>query len=759
VISDNNQPLEPQATSAMKISVLVLVLTTFGSMASVAAAQAVRATVGSGQHYLTAACGSAPDRAWVTWPTLTMIHGSTPLWSSLPVEKLALIRNDGQWVSETVTATQVTTVGHGQSTYTSSLTSAGIVTTREVGTFIQHGVSASVVSTETLNLNTGEYQWCREITWPPFEPDNQYRRATLPVTLTPTVLSVDLAIVNFAPPQLLKKGPNTVAATALVRNVGQLTTTPAVLDFEIQDPRTSSWRNLGSRVVQSLLPGQAEPLPANADSLTAPDDFPISIYRQEASGETGTYAFRACVRPLTSETNTANNCVTTPTRAVTMNSACHVPGLVRIPDTETDALELERTRRNRRPPDRFVSPPLLNADLARRIDTFINRVEFFLCPLGSCGLYRESGYRPEPYTAHLHGGSEALKAIGFQPSAECVDYREALSTHFNGEHRILSSGRHAGLMLNRPGTSNHDSQPAAAVDLGGLMTLPGVSPRSRSVIDDIARNVGLHRPCWKPRLDYVHFELLTTNCSRANVTARRPASPDTADRVADTGMPIHVLVTDPEGRRIGFDPATGTWVNELGDRASYTATSDLEEIIIDGAPEGEYVVTGVGAGGGSYTVTTSVEELEGDVLGTETVNGVATAGAPIERITLPVVEQMPQPPGLDVALNHGGFTRGDTMIVAGSLTPFAAPRQVDAYVVVRLPSGQFLSLQLGGALVPGIVPIAQRFVPFQFDGSLAQYTFTGVEPLGTYTWYSVLTEPGTLNFVSPLEQVSFTVVR
>jgi hypothetical protein len=59
--------------------------------------------------------------------------------------------------------------------------------------------------------------------------------------------------------------------------------------------------------------------------------------------------------------------------------------------------------------------------------------------------------------------------------------------------------------------------------------------------------------------------------------------------------------------------------------------------------------------------------------------------------------------------------------------------------------------------VPGIVPIARRFAPFNFEGTLAQYTFTGGELGGVYTWYAVLTTPGTLNFVSPLQQVAFSV--
>jgi hypothetical protein len=81
---------------------------------------------------------------------------------------------------------------------------------------------------------------------------------------------------------------------------------------------------------------------------------------------------------------------------------------------------------------------------------------------------------------------------------------------------------------------------------------------------------------------------------------------------------------------------------------------------------------------------------------------------------------------------------------------------VDAYVVVRLPDGSFLSLQLGGGVVAGVVPIGRGLAPFAFTGELLGYTFRGDEPPGQYTWFAALTEPGTLNVVGPLDQVSFT---
>jgi hypothetical protein len=60
------------------------------------------------------------------------------------------------------------------------------------------------------------------------------------------------------------------------------------------------------------------------------------------------------------------------------------------------------------------------------------------------------------------------------------------------------------------------------------------------------------------------------------------------------------------------------------------------------------------------------------------------------------------------------------MNVRARLTPLTPSRTVDAYVVVQLPSGQFLSLQTGGSLVAGLHPIARSFVPFDLEAALAQ---------------------------------------
>ena len=115
----------------------------------------------------------------------------------------------------------------------------------------------------------------------------------------------------------------------------------------------------------------------------------------------------------------------------------------------------------------------------------------------------------------------------------------------------------------------------------------------------------------------------------------------------------------------------------------------------------------------------------------------------------------PAPPKVTLQLNAASYHTGDTMTVVATVTPGGAPSPVDAYIMVQLTDGQFLSLQLNGPPVPGQVPIATNIVPAPVQQQVLQYTFTGAEPPGAYTWFAVFTVPGTMNFVSVLEQSPF----
>jgi hypothetical protein len=91
-----------------------------------------------------------------------------------------------------------------------------------------------------------------------------------------------------------------------------------------------------------------------------------------------------------------------------------------------------------------------------------------------------------------------------------------------------------------------------------------------------------------------------------------------------------------------------------------------------------------------------------------------------------------------------------------SLTPGTAPKNSDAYLVLQLPNGQFLSWTDNG-FVPGVVPVARNIKPFNYRAVIARMAIPADAPVGNYTWFSGLTEPGTLNLVSDIAERRFTI--
>lgn len=139
--------------------------------------------------------------------------------------------------------------------------------------------------------------------------------------------------------------------------------------------------------------------------------------------------------------------------------------------------------------------------------------------------------------------------------------------------------------------------------------------------------------------------------------------------------------------------------------------------------------------------------------------GLAFAGSgfshtiPPQSVTLFVIPSQTAGARLTLQLNQNAFRTGQTMSLTATLTPGAGP--VDAYVVVRLPDGRFLSLTGTGA-VSGIVPLAAGITPVAFSGEILRYAFTGSEPAGAYTWFGGLTQAGTTNLVGTIAESLFT---
>ena len=67
--------------------------------------------------------------------------------------------------------------------------------------------------------------------------------------------------------------------------------------------------------------------------------------------------------------------------------------------------------------------------------------------------------------------------------------------------------------------------------------------------------------------------------------------------------PVDVLVTDPDGRRIGYDPAAGEVVNEIPNACYSGNGADEEFFLLPAGLEGDYTVTTIGTGSGPYAVS------------------------------------------------------------------------------------------------------------------------------------------------------------
>jgi hypothetical protein len=112
---------------------------------------------------------------------------------------------------------------------------------------------------------------------------------------------------------------------------------------------------------------------------------------------------------------------------------------------------------------------------------------------------------------------------------------------------------------------------------------------------------------------------------------------------------------------------------------------------------------------------------------------------------------------LETEVNAGSLRGGQTLRLSAHLRrDRTVSTAADAYIVLRLPSGQMMSWT-GNALVPGLVPLVRNFVPVDFDGTLLQLQVPPGTPPGLYTWMSALTDTGTLNLHSSISETAFRV--
>lgn len=265
---------------------------------------------------------------------------------------------------------------------------------------------------------------------------------------------------------------------------------------------------------------------------------------------------------------------------------------------------------------------------------------------------RSLGYLPYPYQRHLRElhdkGMEIEEAVKNDIDQEyaCSELIRAHS-HDKGNH-------HPFLPVNPSSESLHAQRPAQAIDLEGMENLPAEKQR---IVDEAAARLGLTRPCKGKKS---HFEIGTA-C--ANTVAGGARSP------------MNVLLTDPGGRRVGFDAATGTAVNEIGQDAWYSGPgTQPQEVYITNAPVGTYVMTGVGTGVGEYTLFLNREDEHRAILESVETSGVTDVGL-ADSLQLTVPKYLAIEIGPKKAMNRN--VRGSITVAVLSTETMSAPDDVD----------------------------------------------------------------------------------
>lgn len=90
--------------------------------------------------------------------------------------------------------------------------------------------------------------------------------------------------------------------------------------------------------------------------------------------------------------------------------------------------------------------------------------------------------------------------------------------------------------------------------------------------------------------------------------------------------PVHLLVTDPNGLRVGYDSESQTVVNEIAGATYSGLGAEPEAIIISSPIDGVYNIDAFGIGEGAYTLSLKSIASDGSVIGSQTCTGETSEG-------------------------------------------------------------------------------------------------------------------------------------
>jgi hypothetical protein len=277
--------------------------------------------------------------------------------------------------------------------------------------------------------------------------------------------------------------------------------------------------------------------------------------------------------------------------------------------------------------------------------------------LPSVRITRLSGYRSKPYQQHLYDIKLAHKQLYDLTSrdpasaAACTSLASWLDFEID-KHCLNHQAGKAYLSVNPPADSAHTAcaepvngdpcrRPSSrALDLA-------VSERDRTLVASRLPRHGLAL-CSSDSAFHVQQASdgscrLTQNI-RAAVSSARAGAAGVGTDAGPSDAVVRILVTDGEGRRVGYDPVNDINVNEFpAGTATYTGgETGSAEILISSQGGGTYTVTAIGAASGEYEIVLqSTDNEHGDVVVERVVSGIATAGEPTPAASIDIVEEVP----------------------------------------------------------------------------------------------------------------------
>lgn len=157
---------------------------------------------------------------------------------------------------------------------------------------------------------------------------------------------------------------------------------------------------------------------------------------------------------------------------------------------------------------------------------------------------------------------------------------------------------------------------------------------------------------------------------------------------------------------------------------------------------------------GTYTATATFTSVDPDTGGPDDGQGT-----PPETATASKAVVITSGPAVDIVANATNYSTGQRQDLYVYVSNPGTQVVVDAYVAVMLPDGSLLFVSYDSLGTPTFHPgtgdpatwtplVTNLTLPSGFNLEqcrLLQYTFTGGEPAGTYTWFVGLTSPGTKN--------------